>query len=157
MKSGGVDCLLEHLSIAQDDKASLIMQTTWLFKLFKEVRHLLQIKVPKASTSLSQSDRWLSEVEAFGTELVHFPSTSPICTLSSMDSDNPSPTHLPIALTRKIPPKYRMPTAPASKLWVIGSVEGVRTAPKITAPRMTYRQPANIFSELTIPVIASRA
>jgi len=72
MKSGGVDCLLEHLSIAQGDKASLIMPITWLFKLFKEVRHLLQIKVPKASTSLSQSDRWLSEVEAFGTELVRF-------------------------------------------------------------------------------------
>jgi len=51
-----------------------------IFNLFNQkrrnapllIKELLQIKVPKASTSLSHWSRWLSEVEAFGTELIRF-------------------------------------------------------------------------------------
>lgn len=45
--------------------------------------------------------------------------------------------YFPIAFTNPTPPKYKVRTAPANKLWVRGSVEGVKIAPKMAAPSTT--------------------
>ena len=49
------------------------------------------------------------------------------------------------------PPKYKLSKAVESKIWVIGSVDGVIIAATIVQITITYFQADNIFVPETIP------
>ena len=54
-------------------------------------------------------------------------------------------------ITTPEPPKYKLNNALDNIIWVTGSVDGVIMAEIIVQITVTYFQPDNIFSPLTIP------
>lgn len=57
----------------------------------------------------------------------------------------------PVNFNITTPLKYSPNTAVANKDWVNGSVEGVKTAPKITELKTIRRHPLSICCEETTP------